>query len=409
MMTKTLARLGRPWRDSVRARIALACGGLFLAVGACLVVATYAWAGQFSGKVPANTILAAQRDTPLFRECVVAHSAGTLQQDPALARKCRLSFTSGAIAGTDAQQLSDRRSFLLYSLAGLGVTTVLAAGLGWAVARRVLHPLRVITQAAQHASEHNLDQRLALPGPPDELKELADTFDAMLARLHAAFASQHRFVANASHELRTPMTAMRALIDVAMAKPTRTTEQLESLTAKLRTILGQSETLIEALLTLAHSDSGLGRTEVVDLPTAVDDAVDLLGAAAAARHVTVTADLQPATVTGDRVLLERLVTNLVDNAVRYNVPGGWVQVTTRQQDGLARLSVTNSGEAVPEDRLPELFEPFRRSNGRVQSGEGVGLGLSIVQSVTVAHGGELHARPMADGGLEIQVTLKTTP
>src|SRR5262249_54263748 len=231
------------------------------------------------------------------------------------------------------------------------------------------------------------------------------TFDAMLARLDAALASQRRFVANASHELRTPLTEMRTLIDVTMAKPSRSAAQLESLVVGVRAAVDRSEQLIEALLTLARSDRGLGAAEIVALPTAVEDAVDLLGPAAAARQVTIDTALGDSRASGDRVLLERLVTNLLDNAVRYNVPGGWVRATTEQQaDGIC-LVVANNGAVIPADRVPELLEPFRRLNERAGTGTGSGLGLSIVHSVAGAHGGRLSARARPGGGLEVEVTL----
>jgi signal transduction histidine kinase len=254
------------------------------------------------------------------------------------------------------QRDPDRREFLVYSLAGLGLATVWAAGLGWAVSGRVLRPLRAITEAARAASQENLDQRLALAGPADELKELADTFDAMLARLDAAFASQRRFVANTSHELRTPLTEMRTLIDVSLAKPASAAPRLEATLAGVRAAVGKSEELIEALLSLARSDRGLGHTEVVDLPTAAEDAIDRVRTAAAVRQVRIDTALERAQVRGDRVLLERLVSNLIDNAVRHNVPGGWVLASIRRHPGRVEL--------IPAGQVAALFEPFRRLCGR---------------------------------------------
>jgi signal transduction histidine kinase len=276
------------------------------------------------------------------------------------------------------------------------------------VSGRVLRPLRAITDAARYASQENLDQRLALIGPPDELRELADTFDAMLARLDAAFASQRRFVANASHELRTPLTEMRALIDVTLAKPASSAGQPGRVLAGVRAAVDKSEELIEALLTLARSDRGLDHTEVVDLPTAVEDAIELSAPVAAARQVRIDTALQDTRVTGDRVLLERLVSNLIDNAVRHNVPGGWVLASTRHHAGRIELTVANGGEPVPADQVTGLFEPFRRLSGRPGSPLGTGLGLSIVASVARAHGGEAAAHARADGGLEVQISLPAT-
>ncbi|HEY0998190.1 MAG TPA: HAMP domain-containing sensor histidine kinase [Streptosporangiaceae bacterium] len=303
---------------------------------------------------------------------------------------------------------SKQRGFLEFALAGLGLGTLLAGGLGWAVSRRVLRPLAAVTTAAQAASQENLGQRLALAGPPDELKELADTFDAMLARLEAAFASQRRFVANASHELRTPLTEMRTLIDVTTAKPAAYAAELEPALAAIGAAVDKSAELIEALLTLARSDRGPGPAELVDLPTAVEDAIDLAGPAAAARQIQFGATLQDAQVTGDRVLLERLVSNLIDNAVKHNVTGGWVQASTRTEAGIAEITVANGGEHIPADQVTELFEPFRRLSGRTGNRPGSGLGLSIVASVARAHGGqaEAHARP--DGGLDVHITLPAT-
>ena len=303
---------------------------------------------------------------------------------------------------------SKRRGFLDFSLAGLGLGTLLAAGLGWAVSRRVLQPLTAVTTAAQAATGENLDRRLALAGPPDELKELADTFDAMLTRLEAAFASQRRFVANASHELRTPLTEMRTLIDVTTARPAASAAQLEPVLAAIGAAVDKSEELIEALLTLARSDRGPGPAELVDLPTAVEDAIDMIAPAAAARQIHIGTALQDAQVTGDRVLLERLVSNLIDNAVKHNVTGGWVLASTRTDAGTAELIVANGGEHIPADQVTGLFEPFGRLSGRTGTRPGTGLGLSIVASVATAHCGHSHACARPAGGLDVQITLPTT-
>jgi signal transduction histidine kinase len=230
----------------------------------------------------------------------------------------------------------------------------------------------------------------------------------MLARLEAAFASQRRFVANASHELRTPLTEMRTLIDVTTARPAASAAELEPVLAAIGAAVDRSEELIEALLTLARSDRGPGPAELVDLPTAVEDAIDLIAPAAAARQIRIDTALQNAQVSGDRVLLERLVSNLIDNAVKHNVTGGWVLASTRTGAGTAELTVANGGEPIPADQVTGLFEPFRRLGGRTGNRPGAGLGLSIVASVAQAHGGHAQAHAGPAGGLDVQITLPAT-
>jgi signal transduction histidine kinase len=375
----------RPWRSSIRARIVIACAGVFLVLGAILIGATYTQVGHIM------VISSPQRGEVAWRQGTVTYFDNA--KNPQI------------YAMVDA---SHRRGFLVFTLAGLGLGTLLAAGLGWTVSRRVLRPLTAVTTAARVASQENLGQRLALAGPPDELKELADTFDAMLARLEAAFASQRRFVANASHELRTPLTEMRTLIDVTVAKPAASTAGLEPALATIGAAVDKSAELIEALLTLARSDRGPGPAELVDLPTAVEDAIDLVGPAAQARQIQIGTALQDAQVTGDRVLLERLIRNLIENAVRHNVTGGWVRASTRTGTGIAEITVSNGGEPIPADQVPGLFEPFRRLSGRTGNRPGSGLGLSIVASVANAHGGQAKAHARPDGGLDVQITLPAT-
>jgi signal transduction histidine kinase len=378
----------RPRRNSVRARMAAACAGLFLVVGGTLIGASYGLVNHIvSPRIPV--------------------SAPVLVPGPGDGWHSDTLGTSFDV-GASEQARSDRRDYLEYSLAGLGLATVLAGALGWAVSGRVLRPLTAITQAARAATQDNLGHRLALAGPADELKELADTFDAMLERLDAAFASQRRFVANASHELRTPLTEMRTLIDVTLADPDTPLPEVHSVLGTVRAAADKSGELIEALLTLARSDRGLGPVEAVDLPTAVEDAIDQATPAAAARQISISSDLQPAQVTGDRILLERLASNLVDNAVRHNLPGGWVRARTRHQKSHADLTIASSGEPIPPDQVAGLFEPFRRLPGRTGRPSGTGLGLSIVASVAEAHGGQATATARPDGGLEVHITLPAT-
>jgi signal transduction histidine kinase len=379
-------------RHSVRARIALACVGLFLVTGALFVAATYLLVDHSLGGRPRG--LPRGLPTAVVRACNAAKARHIAAQ---------ISYCSSL--GSPDVRTRALHVLLVWSIVDLGVATVVAGILWWAIGRRVLRPLDTVTAAARRASQEHLDERINLDGPNDELKELADTFDDMLNRLDLAFASQRRFVANASHELRTPLTSIRTLIDVAMAKASRTTEQLETLVGRVRESLDQSEAIINGLLTLARSDRGLTAHELVDLEAAAQDAIDQVNSAARNSDVVIIADLSPGPTLGDRVLLERLVTNLLDNAVRYNVMGGSVTVATGTDNGAAYITVTNTGPLVPESALASLFEPFTRLDGRVSNGQAVGLGLSIVTSVVNAHHGHLHAAALPTGGMTISVRL----
>jgi signal transduction histidine kinase len=283
--------------------------------------------------------------------------------------------------------------------------TMVSGGLGWVMAGRVLRPVSSITAAARRASEQHLGERLALTGPKDELKELADTFDEMLERLDAAFAVQRRFVADASHELRTPLTVMRTAIEVTMAKPARTPQQLEAMAAKVARSAAQAEALIEALLTLAASEQAPASPELVDLAAAAEDAVEDAGPAARELGLHVDTDLAAAPACGSRLLLERMVGNLVDNAVRHNIRGGWVSIRTGAGGGRARFEIANSGPVIPGELVPALFEPFRRVEERTSVRDGAGLGLAIVRSIGAAHGASVEAHSLPAGGLRIVVTL----
>jgi signal transduction histidine kinase len=300
---------------------------------------------------------------------------------------------------------------LLLTWAGLTGLMALGAGLfGWLLAARMLKPLRDITGAARRLSAENLHERIKLEGPRDELKELADTFDSMLGRLDAAFSSQRRFVANASHELRTPLAIMRAQIDVALSDPAVTRTELIATSRVVHDAVDRCERLMDGLLVLARSDRGLDAAEPVDLAEAAARAMDQVSDAAAERGIQLRSALKPAAVRGDQSLLDRMVANLLENAVAYNLPSGWVEVWTSNGSGRARLRVANSGPRVPPEQVTSLFEPFRRlSRDRTGSGRGAGLGLSIVRSVARAHGGEARARPRTSGGLMVEVELPAAP
>jgi signal transduction histidine kinase len=292
---------------------------------------------------------------------------------------------------------------LQYAIA-LAAVTAISVLLGWAVAGRALRPLQRITATARSVSQDNLDERIALDGPRDELKELADTFDGMLERLSGAFASQRRFVANASHELRTPLTVMRTELEVTLADPDASNGELREMAEAVRDSLGRTERLIDALLTLARSESAVTRRDDVDLAALARLAVDHARGELSDARLTLTTGLAPAPVRGNRRLLERLVANLVDNAVRHNRPGGGVDVSTGVRDGRAVVRVANDGEPLPPDALPRLLEPFQRLD-RHARGDGAGLGLSIVASVARAHGGTVTLDARAAGGLQAVVEL----
>jgi signal transduction histidine kinase len=392
-------------RRPVRLRLTLVYSGLFLAAGAALLAVTYGLVAQsLSATPPPATVSQASKYVDqALRGCKSENLT------PAEMAKCQNLATeslNGVSKASVAYQRTRTLAHLLdYSLAALAAIALASAWLGWIVAGRALRPVLAITAAARRASEENLGERIALAGPDDELKELADTFDAMLGRLDAAFASQRRFVANASHELRTPLTVMRTAIDVTLAKPDRTPAQLEAMAVEVRQAVDRAEALIEALLTLARSDRGAGPTEPLDVAVLAEDALDAAAPAIRAHPVSVRAALEPAQALGDPVLVERLVTNLIDNAIRHNVPDGWVQVATGTREGMAFIDVANGGPLIPAELVPSLFEPFRRLCDRAGSPDGAGLGLSIVRSVALAHRGQATARPLPAGGLEVSVSL----
>jgi signal transduction histidine kinase len=371
----------RWWRPpaTLRWRLTALYGALFLAAGAALLTITYLLVSrQLHGGVEPP------EPSPPFAGSSVLRDALAQQRDDTL------------------------HQLIVQSAVALGLMAVIAGGLGWIVAGRALRPLRDITATAQRLSTRNLDERIDLRGPHGELKELADTFDAMLSRLGDAFEAQRRFVANASHELRTPLTVQRAAIDVALADPHPTVDSLTTMALRVRAATERHEHLIASLLLLARGQGGIARYDDVDLAAAVEAALAAVRDDAGARGVRVAAGLRPATLLGDRTLLERLAGNLLDNAVRYNVPDGWLTVDTGDTGDGVVLRVTNSGPVVPPDRVDELFQPFRRL-APDRSGTRHGLGLSIVASIAAAHHGTCAAEARPDGGLDITVTLPASP
>ncbi|WP_427919720.1 sensor histidine kinase [Streptomyces sp. cg40] len=377
MTARFLRRLHGP--RTVRWRLTLLYGALFVGAGALLLTFVYLLA-QTTGGVSATSGASTQ-----VIGGVPAVSAPTLT------------------AVAEAARSDQLHQLVVYAVIALAVMTLASLALGWLMAGRVLSPLRTMTASARRISADNLHARLAVPGPDDELKAMADTFDAVLARLEGAFEAQKQFVANASHELRTPLTLQQAIVDVTLADPDAPAQVLRAALARVRAAGQEQERLIEALLTLACSQRGLETREFVDLATVVEER--LRGV-----ELPVRARLESAPVLGDPQLVERLVVNLTDNAVRHNLPAGegsWVSVWTGL-DPLGRpgLRIENSGPVIPADEAAGLFQPFRRLGAeRVGKRDGLGLGMSIVAAVVAAHGGRVRARTRPQGGLVVEVSL----
>ncbi len=303
---------------------------------------------------------------------------------------------------------SDALHRLLIEYAGaLVLMTALSVAAGWLLAGRALAPLREITATARRVSAENLGERIGLTGPEDELKELADTFDGMLGRLDRTFASQRHFVANASHELRTPLAIMRTEVDVALADPRATADELRAMGEAVRETIDRSEGLIAALLTLARSEAVTGREEPVDLADLAADCVTDLSRRAHDAGVELITDLEPAHVRGEGALLGRMIANLIDNGIRHNERGGFLSVRTFATAGQrACVVVRNGGAVIDPNEAAALAEPFRRLH---RGGGGFGLGLSIVRSVAEAHGGSATIAAPAGGGLEVTIELPADP
>ncbi|MFB9830904.1 sensor histidine kinase [Actinoallomurus acaciae] len=307
-----------------------------------------------------------------------------------------------------AQMHTDQaRQLLLASLIALGVMAAVSVVLGRLIAGRVLRPLRTMTTATRRISADNLHERLAVPGPADEVKDLADTIDELLERLENAFAAQRRFVADASHELRTPLATMRASLDVAVAKPGPVPAQTTALAGRLRAELDQIDELLDGFLVLARTRHGEppDRTPLPFGPV-VSAALSARAADIAAKGLTVheTIDRDDARVRGSRTLLRRMIDNVVDNAIAHNHDGGWIRLATATDGATVHLVVETGGPVLDPGEVAELAQPFRRL-GADRTGTGAGLGLSIVAAIAAAHGGELDLRARPEGGLRVGVSL----
>lgn len=383
-------------RPTIRFRLTVLYGGMFLIAGVVLVSLIYLLVAQSlraGNRLPfridaAQVTVTGDVCREYLGEVVNAGQFG----------ECMQRFM-------DAQRQDALDSLLKQSLIALIGLTVAAFAFGYVMAGRVLHPLGRITRMARSVAGSDLHRRIELDGPDDELKELADTFDDMLDRLDRAFDSQRRFVANASHELRTPLAINRTLLEVQLSDP-QASPDLQQLGRTLLATNERSEQLVEGLLLLARSEHELTDRKPVDIAEAASQALEQTRAEAESRGVELRSALSPAVVQGNGVLLERTALNLVQNAVRYNTPGGWVEIRTEEAPGRAVLVVANTGPVVPGYDLDSLFEPFRRlRTERTGSDKGVGLGLSIVRSVVRAHGGAITAEPREGGGLVMRVSI----
>lgn len=371
-----------PAKVSIRWRLTLTYGGLVVVAAAVLLLSVYAIVGT-----------AIAQAWPIFETTLPPAFDAQFQS-------AMQSFQKLAVQNA-------RDALLTSSLLALVGVGILALIIGYFVADRALKPVAQMTATAKKLSESTLaHQRIALEGPSDELKELADTFDAMLARLNVAFDTQRRFVANASHELRTPLTINRTVLEIALSDP-EASEDLKALGRTLLEVNARNEKLIEGLLLLARSERELAVRKPLDVQEVAQTAVEQVTPFAEEHGVTITTELVSAPTVGDPVLLERSVSNLLENAVKYNVPeNGKVWIRTGMADGALVVQVANTGQHVPAYEVNSLFEPFRRLHAdRVESAKGSGLGLSIVRAVVQAHGGNVTAVPRDGGGLVVTIRL----
>ncbi|PSM37989.1 sensor histidine kinase [Streptomyces dioscori] len=423
------ARRGRR-PQSVRWRLTLLYGGLFVVTGAVLLALTYALVAEDQSLAVSGSG-SGERPTPGGADTGDAGSGPVVKPGAGAGKAAVESYVRERLAVQRDDQL---HQLLIESGIALGIMVIASLVLGWLVAGRVLAPLRDMAVAARRISADDLHRRLAVSGPDDELKDLADTFDDLLARLEGAFEAQRRFVANASHELRTPLTLQQAVIDVALADPRADAASLRAACLRVRAAGQEQERLIEALLTLARGQRAEPARESVDLAVLAGELLPEGGAGAGAEagagagartgaggrlRPRVDAELGSAPLVGDPHLVGRLVSNLLENAVRHNVPegeGGWVTVWTGVVDGRASLRIANSGPVVPVDQVGVLFEPFRRlgvervrGRARARVREGAGLGLSIVAAIVGAHGGVVEARARGEGGLWVEVMFPPPP
>jgi two-component system, OmpR family, sensor histidine kinase VanS len=361
---------------TVRLRLTLLYGGLFLVSGMALLAIMYLLFRDNTGV-----------------DLIVPH--GAQHPDP------RAEQEFSRLVQRSSDQL---HAGLLQAGIALAIMTVVSGALGWLVAGRVLRPLRGMTATTRRISERNLHERLALSGPRDELKDLADTIDGLLSRLEAHVAEQQRFAANASHELRTPLAVTQTLLDVARNDPERDNGELVD---RLDAVNSRAIDLTEALLLLTRADQRTFTSEHVDLSLLVEEATETLLPLSGERGVTIETSGESTPTLGSPALLLQMTTNLVHNAIVHNLPeGGTAWVTTSVHPKSAVLTVENTGEKLTPQLVSTLAEPFHRGTRRIRTDHaGVGLGLALVKSITQAHEGTLTLTPRAAGGLRVTVEL----
>ncbi len=382
---------------SLRLRLTLSYGAVFFALGFVLIAVSYVLVrqvlvhnpGEFLGRVAEHLGL-----SPAFLSSRMPAPSGGQETVATFMRTVQDQVVSQLLHGL---------TFLAFT--ALAAAALVSVGVGWLFAGRMLRPLQEIASAARHASVSTLHERIAMQGPNDELRELADTFDAMLGRLEAAFEAQQQFVSNASHELRTPLAIMRTEVEVTLADPQSSSDELRAMAGTVRTAIARSEDVIDKLLVLAESER-LVEDEVVDLRAVLTDAVTRYASAAHARGLSFALTLEAAPVRGDRALLERLADNLVENAVKYATAASVVEAEIAVAPRTVTLRVANAGEIIAADELPHLFERFyRRGTARSRRDGGAGLGMAIVAAVAQVHGGTAAAEGRPDGGLTVTVSL----
>lgn len=418
-MVGLLARLApKTWlrapRPTARLRLTVLYGTLFLLSGAGLLAVAYGLAAQATAisvpfTVPGpNGASSGEIVQRASQSATIMPTPSSIGSSPQLTPAQMTRWQAQVTHLHDAAM----HRLLIGSGGALSVMAVISVALGWLVAGRVLRPVRTINAAARQISASNLHERLTLDGPNDEFRELAATLDDLLGRLQASFDSQRRFVANASHELRTPLTLDRALLERALRKSGPSEAGWRATCERLLASSEHQDRLIESLLTLARSEGVLDRYERCGLESVVESVLLSPELDTENPRLRIQTHLSPAPVNGDRRLLERLIGNLINNAIRHNVPNGRIDVTTELRDGHPVLVVANTGPPVPADEVGRLLRPFQRAGAdRTSHGDGLGLGLSIVQAIATAHHAKLTLNPQPGGGLRVEASFPapTTP